>query len=342
MWTSSSGYDHSVYFEVDDEDTEAQTKRDDPPAAAQAGLQQRRARNQPPVVVGLALTRDGLPVRSWVFPGNTVDATTVTQVKDSLRGWKLGRSIFVGDAGMDLEANRQELAKGLGQYILAMPMGSSRRSKRRCHGAGRFRPVHESQEVKVVVVGGCSADRRYIVCRNLVEAVRQRQHREETAALRQELARLRPARPSTTPSGPASWLASKRYGRYLSRGPGGRLAIDAAAVRRAARMDGKYVLLTNDDTLSPEDVGLGYKAMMIIEACFRRMKTTGLRIRPVYHWTAHRITSHIRALCAGLAAGTGGGDIRVGDTWRNLRFAFEEAKAVRYWVHGLTLVQSTR
>jgi hypothetical protein len=24
------------------------------------------------------------------------------------------------------------------------------------------------------------------------------------------------------------------------------------------------VLLTNDDTLSPEDVGLGYKAMMII------------------------------------------------------------------------------
>jgi hypothetical protein len=32
--------------------------------------------------VGLALTRDGLPVRSWVFPGNTVDATTVAQVKD--------------------------------------------------------------------------------------------------------------------------------------------------------------------------------------------------------------------------------------------------------------------
>ena len=36
---------------------------------------------------------------------------------------------------------------------------------------------------------------------------------------------------------------------------GGRLAIDAEAVRRAARMDGTYVLLTNDDTLSPKDVG---------------------------------------------------------------------------------------
>ena len=147
-------------------------------------------------------------------------------------------------------------------------------------------------------------------------------------------------RPPTTPSGPASWLPGKRYGRYLSRGPGGRLAIDAAAVRRAARMDGKYVLLTNDDTLSPEDVGLGYKAMMI-EACFRRMKTTGLRIRPVYHWTAHRITSHIR-LCVLALLLERAAEIRVGDTWRNLRFALEEVKAVRYRVHGLTLVQSTR
>ena len=71
-------------------------------------------------MVGLALTRDGLPVRSWVFPGNTVDATTVAQVKESLRGWKLGRSSFVGDAGMDSEANRQALAPGLGHYILVV------------------------------------------------------------------------------------------------------------------------------------------------------------------------------------------------------------------------------
>jgi hypothetical protein len=32
-------------------------------------------------VVGLAVTRDGLPVRSWVFPGNTNDVTTIEKVK---------------------------------------------------------------------------------------------------------------------------------------------------------------------------------------------------------------------------------------------------------------------
>jgi transposase len=292
--------------------------------------------------VGLALTRDGLPVRSWVFPGNTVDATTVAHVKESLRGWKLGRSIFVGDAGMDSEANRQALAQGLGHYILAMPVGKLTEVHEEVLGRpGRFRPVHASLEVKEVVVGEGERRRRYIVCRNVLEAARQRQHREEVlAALRQELARLNPQAADHTKRA-CELVASKRYGRYLSRGPGGRLAIDAAAVRRAARMDGKYVLLTNDDTLSPEDVGLGYKAMMIIEACFRRMKTTGLRIRPVYHWTAHRITSHVR-LCVLALLLERAAEIRVGDTWRNLRFALEEVKAVRYRVHGLTLVQSTR
>ena len=135
------------------------------------------------------------------------------------------------------------------------------------------------------------------MCRNLVEAVRQRQHREEgLAALRQELAR-RPAGPRPHQAGRREFglpPALQPLSEPGSRGPAGH--------RRCSRApccpDGRQVCAADQrrHTLSPEDVGLGYKAMMIIEARFRRMKTTGLRIRPVYHWTAHRITSHIR-LC---------------------------------------------
>jgi Transposase DDE domain len=332
-----------VYFEVDDEDTACETKRGTtlPPLRKRGDNKEGRG-NQPQVVVGLALTRDGLPVRSWVFPGNTVDATTVAQVKESLRGWQLGRAIFVGDAGMDSAANRPELAKGLGHYILAMPMGKLTEVQGEVLArAGRFRPVHASLAVKEVVVGEGERRRRSMVCRNVEEAARQRQHRAEVlAALRQALARLDPQAPDHTKRA-CELVASKRYGRYLSRGPGGRLAIDPQAVRRAARMDGKYVLLTNDDTLTPADVGVGDKAMMIIEACFRRMKTTGLRSRPVYHGTAHRITSHVK-LCVLALLIERAAEIRVGDTWRNLRLALEEVKAVRSQVHGLTMVQSTR
>ncbi len=70
----------------------------------------------------MAVTRDGLPVRSWVFYGNTVDVTTVEKVKQDLRGWRLGRCVFVGDAGMNSEENRRTLALGAGKYILAARM----------------------------------------------------------------------------------------------------------------------------------------------------------------------------------------------------------------------------
>ena len=53
----------------------------------------------PQVVIGLAVTRDGFPVRHWVFPGNTVDVSTVEKVKRELPGW-INRCVFVGDAGM--------------------------------------------------------------------------------------------------------------------------------------------------------------------------------------------------------------------------------------------------
>lgn len=333
----------SVYFEVDEEDEASEIRRGKTlPPLRKRGHSKERRDGDPQVVVGLALTRDGLPVRSWVFPGNTMDATTVAQVKEELRGWKLGRAIFVADAGMDSEANRRELAKGLGHYILAMPMGKLTEIQEEVLSRpGRFQKVTDALEVKEVVVGAGERRRRYIVCRNLQEAERQRRHREELLAeLRQDLARLDPHAPGHTKRA-CELVASKRYGRYLARGPGGRLAIDPEAVRRAQRMDGKYVLLTNDDTLTPEDVGLGYKAMMIIEACFRRMKTTGLRIRPVYHWTAHRIASHVK-LCVLALLLERAAEIRAGDTWRTLRLVLEQIKAVRYRVQGTSIVQSTR
>jgi transposase len=333
----------TVSFEIDEEDEADETRRSTtlPPLRKRGYSKEGRA-HTPQVVVGLALTRDGLPVRSWVFPGNTVDATTVAQVKEDLRGWRLGQAIFVGDAGMDSEANRQELARGLGHYILAMPMGKLTEVQQEVLSRpGRFQQVNDHLEVKEVVVGDGARRRRYIVCRNREEAERQRHHRAEAlAALRQELDRLDPQAPEHTKRA-CELVASQRYGRYLRRGPGGRLAIDQAMVTRAARMDGKYVLLTNDETLTPADVGLGYKAMMLIEACFRRMKTTGLRLRPVYHWTAHRIVSHVK-LCVLALLLQRAAEIRTADTWRNVRLLLEEIKAVRYRVQGTTIVQSTR
>ena len=41
----------------------------------------------PQVVIGMAVTRDGIPVRVWCWccPGNTNDSALVRQVKDDMR-----------------------------------------------------------------------------------------------------------------------------------------------------------------------------------------------------------------------------------------------------------------
>ena len=74
------------------------------------------------MIIALAVTRDGMPVRSWVLPGDTADVTTVQQIKDDLRQMRLGRALFVGDAGLYAKANLAELGRGAGRYILATPI----------------------------------------------------------------------------------------------------------------------------------------------------------------------------------------------------------------------------
>ncbi|MDB4930673.1 MAG: transposase family protein [Myxococcaceae bacterium] len=71
-------------------------------------------------------------------------------------------------------------------------------------------------------------------------------------------------------------LTSGRFKRYLRQVGTGSLAIDWAAVKDAERCDGKWVITSNDDTLTAEDLALGYKPLLRVEACWRTLKS-GLR-----------------------------------------------------------------
>ena len=323
----------NVHFEVDEED-EASTKG--PDGVVRGPLRKRgKAKNKrydaPLVSVGLAVTREGLPVRSWVFPGNTTDVTTVERVKADLRGWRLGRCVFVGDAGMNSEENRRQLALGGGKYILASKMRAGDEvSKQVMTRAGRYRPVRENLRVKEVLVGDGERRRRYVVCHNPAEAERQEKHRAKLLELLEaELATLEaPMAGGEHSKRTCELLTSERFGRYLRQTPGGALRIDHAAVADDARYDGKWVVTSNDDTLTPEDLALGYKQLMRVEECWRTMKS-GLRMRPVYHWAPHRIEAHIK-LCVLALLLERIAEIRAGDTWRNLVAQLDTIKVVEY------------
>ena len=78
----------------------------------------------PQVVIGMAVTRDGIPVRVWSWPGNTTDTALIRQVKTDLRDWTLGKVVWVADRGFTSTANRRALAAGAGGYILGEKLRS--------------------------------------------------------------------------------------------------------------------------------------------------------------------------------------------------------------------------
>src|SRR4051794_31093196 len=248
----------TAWFETDEEDIASHEWRGLTFAPLRRRGHSKEGRdNDPQVVIALAVTRDGVPVRSWVFPGNTPDVTTVQAIKADLREMRLGRVLFVGDAGLYSKANLDALAKGAGRYVPAAPVGRVReiRDEVLSH-PGRYAEIGPRLRAKEVVLGEGERRRRYVLCLNEEEADKQRRHRAEILALLgAELAGLKADHPEAA----CRLLASKRFGPYLSQGDDGRPYLDQAKVRRAEQLDGKFVLTTNDDTLSVADVALGYK-----------------------------------------------------------------------------------
>ena len=298
--------------------------------------------NQPQVIIAMAVTREGMPVRSWVLPGNTADVATVARIKQDLHAWRLGRCLFVGDAGMYSADNLVELSRGLGRYVLAVPMRRVKDVESEVlTRPGRYRKVADNLEVKEVWVGEGERRKRYVLCFNPAEADRQRAHRAQVLAeLSAELNLLR-ERKADHPKAACELLASRRYGRYLTTDYTGRPRLDAAKVKAAEKFDGKWVVITNDETLTAEDVALAYKGGAIIESCFRRMKQTGLEVRPMFHWAPRRIEAHVK-LCVPALQVQRTAEIRTGLSWARIAHLLGTLKAVRYVAERQTIVQRTK
>ena len=135
------------------------------------------------MVVALAVTCEEIPVRSWVFAGNTTDVNTIEQIRADLRGWNLGRALFVADSGMNSEENRAQLSRACGKYLLACRMAIVARIKRNVlKKRGRYTVFQDNLQAKEVIIGDGMRRKRYILCFNPKEAKRQLKHREEVVA----------------------------------------------------------------------------------------------------------------------------------------------------------------
>jgi transposase len=273
------------------------------------------------VVIAFAVTREGIPVRCWVWPGNTSDQEVVREVKQDLNRWKLGRVVMVQDTGFNSEKNRRILQQAGGHYIIGEKL--RRGSKGRAHEAlkqrGKFKtislrtPLKENYEttasssvstpdaiptqeleVKEVILGGDSeARRRFVLIRNPEEASRDHKKREDILQeTERRLEALDQLEGLPHEKAACALRSHKVYGRFIRQSKTGRLFIDQAKVRAEAHFDGKYLISTSDDHLSVEDLVLGYKQLFVIERVFRDLKHL-IDIRPIHHRLPQRIRAHV-------------------------------------------------
>jgi transposase len=284
----------------------------------------------PQIVVALAVTREGIPVKSWVFPGNTADVSTVETIKKDLRGWNLGRALFVADSGMNSTDNRTELAKACGTYLLATRMASVSEVKQTVLSTpGRYREISESLHAKEVLLEN---GKRYILCYNPNEAKRQALHREELVTmLEEELSKHKDRKISN------KWaielLASRRFKRYLAITEHNTIRIDRKAIKDAAKYDGKWVLETNDKNISVEDAACGYRGLMVIERCFRSLKKTQIKMMPMYHWLPDRIESHVK-ICVLALLIERIAELACDKPWRKIRLVLSKIQATEFATPG--------
>jgi Transposase DDE domain len=246
----------------------------------------------PQVVIGLAVTREGIPVRAWCWPGNTADSALIRQVKKDMRDWCLGRVIWVADRGFSSKANRKFLQQGGGAYIIGEKLRSgSAEAQAALSRQGRYKTVAGNLQVKEVRLP--EAGDRFIICFNPDQAVRDAAVRANLISMLEEMiagsdqlsvtkrAELR-GKISTMP-GP---------NRFLRVTPGGLLRADRAKAKAEENLDGKYLLRSADPKMSAEDIAAGYKQLLEVERSWRDMKSV-LDLRPVYHRLEERIRAHV-------------------------------------------------
>jgi DDE family transposase len=287
----------------------------------------------PQVVIGMAVTRDGIPIRVWCWAGNSGDQELIRQAKDDLRAWKLARVVWVGDRGFQSEENRRYLQRAGGHYILGEKLrGNSKEAKAALSRQGRYHSVAGNLRVKEVVIDDGTMRDRFVVCHNPEEAARDKAIREQLLGRLSEAIEGSDSLPADARAKLHGQLYAKRgIKRFLRTTKRGLLRVDRAAVNSEAHLDGKFLLRTSDPTLSVEDIALGYKQLLEIERAWRDMKTT-LDLRPVHHRKEDRIRAHV-LLCWLALLLIRVAERRTGLTWR--RIAIELGR-----VHAVTLTGS--
>jgi transposase len=267
------------------------------------------------VVVALVVNAEGFPLSYETFNGNRADVTTLEAVMRMVeRKYGRARRVWVFDRGIVSEENLAALRKRGGQYLVGTPR-SKLKGMERALLEGGWVQVRDEVEAKLVPIPPNGTE-TYVLCRSRARREKERAIRRRFSTLLERALKSLAQQVAQGQLKDRSKI-ERRLGKIQARHPQvrdlytmnvtereGRLAVDWTLIEerrgwREAR-EGAYLLRTNLEGESGEDLWTKYIQLTEAEAAFRALKSE-LSIRPLFHQIEPRVKAHILVAFLGYA-----------------------------------------
>ena len=268
------------------------------------------------VVVGLVLDRDGFPKAHEVFDGNRQDRTTVGEMLDRLekRASPKPGSTVVVDRGMAYDEDLEQIRAHRYHYLVAGRQPERNAWLAEFEGDEDWEEVirtpsprnPDQQKSRVWIKRRQKGNEVYILCVSAGRQEKDRAIREShEQRLKKDLERLqaRIAKGQLTEAKKIHQAIGRLQERYPRVARYYRMDYDAERKTLtwqedeekkaiAAKLDGGYVLKTDRQDLSADEIWRTYILLTRVEAAFRAMKSP-LAERPIFHHLEKRTQTHI-------------------------------------------------
>jgi transposase len=255
----------TVYFEIDNEDELRKT-----------GFSKEGKHQNPQIVLGLLVSKNGYPLAYDIFEGNKFEGHTMLPVIDAFREkYNLPQLVIVTDAGLLSNQNVMELQEKNYEFILGARIKNETQSIKE-----KILSLNLKNGESAVVKKG---DLKLIITYSDNRAKKDRYNREK--GLRKLEKRIRNGKLTKAS------INNRGYNKYLKLEGEINVVIDKSKLEQAVKWDGLKGYLTNAK-LSKDEVLENYQHLWRIEKAFTVAKTD-LKIRPVYHRKQKRIEAHI-------------------------------------------------
>jgi len=289
---------HIVFWDT----TSTYFEGEGPESLAKFGFSKDNRSDRVQIVIGLLVTEEGIPLAHEIFPGNLHDTKSMLQAFAILKErFQVKKIILVGDRGMVSNAFLSSLDEQGYEYIVGMKMRKLKHMQRILRSEEPWETVEPIETVRDTTLTLRTSEKeviqkrsplqvqevffqykRYVICLNPQEASYDQTTREIVVQKLQE---------KLNEGGVKSLIANAAYKRFV-KVEGTRAQIDQEVISAEALYDGKYILHTNNQTLSAKEIALNYKHLWRVERSFRELKST-LDLRPIFHWSEPRVRGHV-------------------------------------------------